>query len=109
MVSSNSLGTSESIKVNRYSRKQVNFGFLSDEHGTKHALAEYFAGHFPKVLTFRLPPKCRSSMKKDRRMDIFYALEVAERFPEREGITQRTPSASRPSIRPPDSQFEMVT
>jgi len=53
MVSSNSLGTSESIKVNRYSRKQVNFGFLSDEHGTKHALAEYFAGHFPKVLTFR--------------------------------------------------------
>jgi hypothetical protein len=38
------------------SRKQLNFGFLSDAQ-TKHALAEDLAARFPKQLSFRLSPK----------------------------------------------------
>jgi hypothetical protein len=70
----------EKIKVERYSRKQVNLGCLADEHGTKHALAEYLAGRFPDELRSRLPPKRRLWASDDCRMDIFDAVALAEHF-----------------------------
>jgi len=74
------LAKDENIKVKRWSRKQVNLGFLSDEQGTKHALAEYLAARFPKELTLRLPPKRRAWESDDSRMDIFNAVALAEHF-----------------------------
>jgi Holliday junction resolvasome RuvABC endonuclease subunit len=68
----------EKIKVKRYSRKQVNLAFLSDERGTKHALAQYLAARFPEELSSRLPPKRRLWTSDDCRMDIFDAVALAE-------------------------------
>jgi Holliday junction resolvasome RuvABC endonuclease subunit len=70
----------ENIKVKRYSRKQMNLAFLSDEQGTKHALAEYLAARFPEELSSRLPPKRRLWTSDDCRMDIFDAVALAEHF-----------------------------
>jgi hypothetical protein len=64
--------------VKRYSRKQVNLAFLSDERGTKHALAQYLAARFPEELSSRLPPKRRLWTSDDCRMDIFDAVALAE-------------------------------
>jgi len=58
----------------------LKIGFLSDEHGTKHALAEYFANRFPKELISRLPPKPKAWDNEDSRMDIFDAVALAEHF-----------------------------
>jgi hypothetical protein len=68
----------EKIKVKRCSRKQVNLDFLSDEQGTKHALADYLAARFPKELALHLPPKPRLWTSDDCRMDIFDAVALAE-------------------------------
>ena len=72
------LAKDEKIKVKRCSRKQVNLDFLSDEQGTKHALADYLVARFPKEL--RLPPKRRLWTSDDCRMDIFDAVALAEHF-----------------------------
>jgi Holliday junction resolvasome RuvABC endonuclease subunit len=70
----------ENIKVKRYSRKQMKTAFLSDENGTKHALAQNLVSRFPKELTLRLPPKPRPWDNEDSRMDIFDAVALAEHF-----------------------------
>jgi Holliday junction resolvasome RuvABC endonuclease subunit len=70
----------EKIKVKRYSRKQVNLGFLSDENGAKYALAECLAARFPEELFSRLPPKPKLWTSDDCRMDIFDAVALAEHF-----------------------------
>ena len=70
----------ENIRVRRYSRKQVNMGFLSDERGTKHDVAEYLAGRFPEELASSLPPKRRAWDTDDYRLDIFSAVALAEHF-----------------------------
>jgi Holliday junction resolvasome RuvABC endonuclease subunit len=70
----------EKIRVKRYSRKQVNTGFLADERGTKHALAECLSARFPKELTFQLPPKRKLGDSEDPRMDMFDAVALAEHF-----------------------------
>ena len=70
----------EHIRVKRYSRKQTNLGFLSDERGTRHALAEHLAGRFPEELASSLPPKRRAWDSDDPRMDIFDAVALAEHF-----------------------------
>jgi ribosomal protein L17 len=74
------LARDEKIKVKRFSRKQLNLEFLSDESGTKHALADYLAARFPKELTFRLPPKRRLWTSDASGMDIFDAVALAEHF-----------------------------
>jgi hypothetical protein len=70
----------ERIRVKRYSRKQVNMAFLSDERGAKHALAECLAARFPKELSTRLPPKRKLGDSEDPRMDMFDAVALAEHF-----------------------------
>ncbi len=70
----------ENIKVKRFSRKRVNLDFLSDEQGTKRALAEYFANRFPEELNLHLPQKHIGWTSNDCRMDIFDAVALAEHF-----------------------------
>ena len=72
------LAKDERVKVARYSRKQVSLGLLSDERGTKHAVAQYLANRFPRELALRLPPKRRAWDNDDPRMDIFCAVALAE-------------------------------
>jgi hypothetical protein len=72
------LAKDEKIKVKRCSRKKMNLDFLSNERGTKYALADYLAARFPKELTFRLPPKRRLWTSDACGMDIFDAVALAE-------------------------------
>jgi Holliday junction resolvasome RuvABC endonuclease subunit len=72
------LAKDEKIKVKRFSRKQVNLDFLSNEQGTKYALADYLAVRFPNELALHLPPKPRLWTSDDCRMDIFDAVALAE-------------------------------
>jgi Holliday junction resolvasome RuvABC endonuclease subunit len=65
------------IKVGLFSQEQVRGVFFGDAVGTKHALAEIIAGRFPEELGFRLPPKRRTWMSEDSRMDIFDAVALA--------------------------------
>ena len=74
------MATDAKIKVKQCSRKQMNLDFLSDERGTKHALADYLAARYPKELTLRLPAKRRTWSSVDCRMDIFDAVALAEHF-----------------------------
>ena len=74
------MASDENIKVKRYSRKQLKLGFLSDENGTKHALAQNLVTRFTKELTLRLPPKPKAWDNEDSRMDIFDAVALAEHF-----------------------------
>ncbi len=74
------LAESENIKVKRFSRKQVRFGFFTEGKGSKHALAENLAVRFPDELGFRLPRKRRPWMSEDYRMDIFDAVALAQHF-----------------------------
>jgi Holliday junction resolvasome RuvABC endonuclease subunit len=74
------MAESEHIKVKRFSRKQLNLGFIKDGPGTKYALAEHLAARFPRELGFRLPPKRRAWMNEDCRMDIFDAVALAAHF-----------------------------
>ncbi len=71
------LAESEKIKVKRFSRKQLNLGFIADRPGTKHALAEHLAARFPAELGLRLPPKRKCGMNEDCRMDLFDAVALA--------------------------------
>lgn len=72
------LAEGQTIKVARYSRKQLILGFSKDQM-TKHALAEYLASHFPEELSFRLPKKRRPWTSEDYQMDIFDAVAIAQR------------------------------
>ena len=47
---------------------------LGNENGTKQELAEYLASRFPDELASRLPPKRKTWMNPDDRMDIFDAV-----------------------------------
>jgi len=68
------------IEVKLFSPKKVRLKLLSDEKGTKHALAESLVNRFPDELGFRLPRKRRIWMSEDYRMDIFEAVAYAEYF-----------------------------
>jgi Holliday junction resolvasome RuvABC endonuclease subunit len=74
------LAKKDKIQVTQFSRKQVSLGLLSNERGTKHAVAQYLANRFPKELALRLPPKRRAWDNDDPRMDIFGAVALAEVF-----------------------------
>jgi len=65
------MAKSENIRVKLFSSKKVKLELLSDEKGTKHALAESLASRFLDELGFRLPRKRRIWMSEDYRMDIF--------------------------------------
>jgi Holliday junction resolvasome RuvABC endonuclease subunit len=65
------------IKVVLFSQKQIRRAFLGDDPGTKHALASIIGERFPEELGFRLPPKRRTWMSEDSRMDIFDAVALA--------------------------------
>ena len=62
------------------SREKVRKVFFTDGQGTKDALAEMLAAKFPEELGLRLPPKRRTWMSKDYRMDIFDAVALALAF-----------------------------
>jgi hypothetical protein len=74
------LAKEQNITVKRFSRKQLNRGFIKEKRGTKHTLATYLAARFPEELGFRLPPKRQIWMNQDYRMDIFDAVALAEHF-----------------------------
>jgi transcriptional regulator with XRE-family HTH domain/Holliday junction resolvasome RuvABC endonuclease subunit len=75
-----SLAENEKIKVERFSRKQLNRAFTKEEQGSKHTLAKYVAARFPEELGFRLPPKRRIWMNQDYRIDIFEAVALAGHY-----------------------------
>jgi hypothetical protein len=65
------------VIVKQFSRKQLSIAFLSDERGTKHALAAFLANRFPEELGPSLPAKRRLWESDDCRMDIFDAVALA--------------------------------
>jgi hypothetical protein len=69
------LALDENIKVKQFSRKQVNLELFRDEHGTKHALAEYIATCFPEETG--LPITAKASTLERYQMDIFVAVALA--------------------------------
>ncbi len=71
------LVASQDITVISYSREQVSRALLSDDSGTKYAIATKVAATFPDELGFRLPPKRRPWMSEDYRMQIFDAVALA--------------------------------
>ena len=71
------LTESRTIKVARFSQKQIRGVFLGDGGGTKHAQAKIIAERFPEELGFLLPPKRPPWMSEDSRMDIFDAVALA--------------------------------
>jgi Holliday junction resolvasome RuvABC endonuclease subunit len=74
------LAETRNIKVRCFSNEQVRRRFFGDSQGTKHALAEVLAKRFHEELGSCLPPKRRSWMGEDRRMDIFDAVALALAF-----------------------------
>jgi hypothetical protein len=65
------------VKIQLFSREQVMQAFLPDGQGTKHALAEIIAGHFPEQLGSKLPPKRKAWMREHYQMGIFAAVALA--------------------------------
>jgi len=68
------------ITVALLSREKVRKVFFMDSQGTKDSLAEMLAARFSEELGPRLPPKRRTWMSKDYRMDIFDAVALAVAF-----------------------------
>lgn len=68
------------VRVEVLARDQVKRTFFAEGEGTKHALAEIIAQHFPEELGSRLPPKRKPWKSEDCRMDIFAAVALALAF-----------------------------
>ena len=75
------------LKVTIISGWEIRSVLLGNEKGTKQELAELLANMFPDELASRLPPKRKTWMNPDDRMDTFDAVELAVVY----GITNMLP------------------
>jgi len=74
------MAANRKISVKLFSRDQVMKTFITDGHGTKHALAEILVKRFPEELDLQLPLKRKPWMSEDSRMNIFDAVALAMMF-----------------------------
>jgi hypothetical protein len=70
------LAAKHKVKVKLFSREHVMQSFIPDGQGTKHALAEIIAGHFPEQLGSKLPPKRKAWMREHYQMGIFIVVAL---------------------------------
>jgi Holliday junction resolvasome RuvABC endonuclease subunit len=76
------LGVSHEIPVAWFSREQVMQFFFRNGKGTKQDVAQHIGEQFPEDLEMMVPPKRRTWMNEDYRMDIFDAVALAFMFRE---------------------------
>jgi len=74
------LAKKQKLKVAIISGWKIRSVLLGNEKGTKQELAELLANMFPDELASRLPPKRKTWMNPDDRMDIFDAVGLAMVF-----------------------------
>ena len=74
------LAKKHKLKVAIISGWQIRSVLLGNENGTKQELAELLASMFPDELASRLPPKRKTWMSPDERMDIFDAVGLIMAF-----------------------------
>ena len=68
----------DKVMIKLLSRKRMMDRFFAEGQGTKQTLAELLANRFQDDLGSRVPKKRKAWMGEDSRMDIFYAVALAE-------------------------------
>jgi Holliday junction resolvasome RuvABC endonuclease subunit len=94
-----SLAVSHEIPVAWFRREQVMQFFFRNGKGTKQKVAQHIGEQFPEDLGMMVPPKRRTWMNEDYRMDIFDAVALAFIFREsvhRVPVTNPSQRVTRP-------------
>jgi Holliday junction resolvasome RuvABC endonuclease subunit len=86
------LAVSHEIPVAWFRREQVMHFFFGNGKGTKQEIAQFMGEQFPEDLGMMVPPKRRTWMNQDYRIDIFDAVALAFIF--REGMHGQAPNRS---------------
>jgi Holliday junction resolvasome RuvABC endonuclease subunit len=74
------LSAKHKVKIKLFSREQVMQAFIPNGQGSKHALAEIIAGHFPEQLGSKLPPKRKAWTSEHYQTGIFEAMSMVLLF-----------------------------